>query len=216
MALSKATVTYTVAKRAKDGNATLGESMGAAVKRTPTLLVWSFTDASVGVLVRLIAERSGLVATLIAKLCGASWRVATYFVVPAMMIDAKGPFAAVSRSATVFRQLWGETIVTNVSLTLAFLLGHIVMFLSLVGAVTLGVVFNQPAVALVAALVWIIWFALALILHSVLSSILTTLLYLYATATTPPHNFDQELLGQILVRANDAPITPVVPVVASK
>jgi hypothetical protein len=214
VALSRAAVTYTVAVRAHDGNATLGESLKVAFGRTPTLVVWALVSSTVGLILSQIAERSEFIGRLISRVFGVAWDIATYFVVPAMILEKKGTFSAMKQSATVFGRAWGETVVTQISTTLVFLVAHLVMMGLFMLSLFVGVTLHVPAIFLLGALVWIIWLAAALALHSVLSSIIATLLYIYATATVPPSNFNSELLGQIVARTQKTPITPTVPVVS--
>ena len=51
-----------------------------------------------------------LAARLVGFLGGLAWGLATFFVVPVLAVEGLGPIAAVSRSASVFRHRWGETL----------------------------------------------------------------------------------------------------------
>jgi hypothetical protein len=128
----------------------------------------------------------------------------TYFVVPAIVVDNKRPFRALTHSAQVFRRTWGETLVTNISLGLMFLVLHILAVVLFFACFVLSVKLAMPSVFVIALIVWIVWLFAAIAVEQILIAIITTLLYLYATATTPPANFNHELLDVMLARSMSA------------
>jgi hypothetical protein len=204
VSFAKAMVTHTVMVRANQRNATFGESFGVAFRHSPSLFVWSLISATVGMILRSISERSTFLARLVAGLLGAAWGVLTYFVVPAIVVDNKRPFRALTHSAQVFRRTWGETLVTNISLGLMFLVLHILAVVLFFACFVLSVKLAMPSVFVIALIVWIVWLFAAIAIEQILIAIITTLLYLYATATTPPANFNHELLDVMLARSMSA------------
>jgi len=215
--LMQAMVTHTVFVRAKSGNASLGESFGAAIRHTPGLFVWSLIQSTVGVILHLITERSQRLGKIVVSMIGVSWAIITYFVVPAIMIDQKKPIPAIKHSAQVFKGTWGETLVTNVSLGLVFLLAHVFMVVLLVLSIVASMQMDTPLIMIVAVIVWVLWLFAAIAVEHVLRAIVRTLLYLYAVAPETATNFDVELLGLMLgrgIRTAEGPA--MVPVEAPK
>jgi hypothetical protein len=198
-AITQAGISHTVYVRSHGGNASLGQALKTAFSHWPSLLVWSAITSTVGVLLRMLVERSNVLGQILAALLGTAWSVLTYFVVPAMVIDKKTAFASLSKSAAVFKGTWGETIVSNISLSLAFLIVHVLVFLAVLG---LALAFPEPVLALTVISVYLVWLVLALLVQSTMEAILKTLLYIYASESSLPTNFNSELLGQMLVRSN--------------
>jgi Family of unknown function (DUF6159) len=209
VALAKGAVTHTVVVRVNNGNATLGESLRASLWRTPALVLWALISSTVGLLLRQLTGRSEFMSRLLTGMFGVAWNIATYFVVPAIMIEKKGVFTAMSRSVSVFKQTWGETLTLSISLSLFFVVVQGGLLALFIGSLLLTLTLHQPAFFLAGTVLWIIFASIAFILQSVLSSIVTTLLYVYATASVPPQNFNNELLAQIMVRT--MPVVPTVP-----
>ncbi|MCU0678267.1 MAG: DUF6159 family protein [Candidatus Pacebacteria bacterium] len=211
VALSQAMVTHTVFVRSKGNNATLGQSFSVAVRHIPSLFMWSIISATVGVALRAISERSQWLGWIATSFLGAAWGVVTYFVVPAIVVTKKSAFGALTHSGSVFKQTWGETLITNISLGLIFLVLHGVAILVFLGCFFLSVETGVPAIFVVSGIVYVVWLFAAIALQQVLNSIIITLLYVYATSDTLPANFDAELLEAIVARTKPAHISPITP-----
>jgi Family of unknown function (DUF6159) len=202
VAIATAMVAHTVAVRARGQNATIGQSLWVALRHLPALFMWALLSATVGVVLRAISERSQWLGRIATSFLGAAWGVVTYFVVPAIIIDKKSTFAALSRSGTVFKQTWGETLITNISLGLIFLALHTVAILLFLAAFFVSVETGIPSVFVIGGIVYVVWLFAAIALQHVLNSIVVTLLYIYATADTPPENFNVMLLEAIVARTS--------------
>ena len=67
---------------------------------------------------------------------GFAWSVATFLVVPVLVVEKVGPLDAIKRSASLLRKTWGEQLVGNFGIGLVFgLLVLLVVLLLGVGAV---------------------------------------------------------------------------------
>ena len=198
LACSQATIAHIVYVRMHGGDATLGEGIGVAFKHAPTLFLWACITSTVGMVLRIIAERSALLMRIVVALIGAAWSVLTYFVVPAIIIDKKSATDAIHHSGEVFRRTWGETIVASISLSLAFLAFFIVLIVAIVGALVVSG--GDPIVSIICGIVFIVSIVGSIIMSSVLDSVLRTLLYIYASENITPTNFNSELLEKMLVR----------------
>src|SRR5438552_16547105 len=69
---------------------------------------WALVTATVGLILRAVAERFGFLGRIIAGAFGAAWGIVTYLVVPVLIFEKIGPWAAVKRSGSLLRQTWGE------------------------------------------------------------------------------------------------------------
>ncbi len=206
LAISQAGIIHTVYTRAHGGNATLGQSLATAFSHAGSLFVWSLITSTVGLVLRVVSERSELIGKIVAAVTGAAWSIATFFVVPAMVISKKSAFASIPHSLTVFKQTWGETLVSAVSLSLFFFVAHMLALLSFVGLVIAGVSLKSLALILVAFILIVVWLVVASLVQAALQGVIKTLLYIYATEHTIPSNFNAELLQAMFVRRGVAPV----------
>lgn len=207
LALAQAAIAHTVYTRIKGGDATLGESLKVAFSHWVPLLLWSLITSTVGIVLRVIAERSELIGKIISLILGTAWAVLTFFVVPAMVIDNKSPFASIKKSTQVFKATWGETIVSSISLSLTVLLAILLPLLAIIGLMFVVYTLALPAANyIVLSVAYIVWLALVMLVSSVLDGVLRTLLYVYAAEGIRPANFNPELLDKMLARSTPAPI----------
>src|SRR5262245_8010062 len=63
--------------RLSGGEPTFGDALRAAVQRLPQILGWALLAASVGLVLRVIEDRSERVGRLVAGLLGTVWSIAT-------------------------------------------------------------------------------------------------------------------------------------------
>ncbi len=163
--------------RLDGGNPTLGDGLRLASQNLGRIFLWAVFAATVATILRAIMQRMGFVGKIIIGLVGIAWSLATFFVVPVVVYEKLGPWAAVKRSARLFKSTWGETLVGT------FSMGGIFVLLGLAGILMpiLGWYVGE-GIGLVVGLVVLVvyWLVLALV-ASAASSILVAALYRYAT-----------------------------------
>ena len=84
--------------------------------------MWALITATVGMVIRTLQERSGLLGRIVFGLIGFAWTVLTYFVVPVLLFEEVGVGDAIKRSGSIFRQRWGEQFIGNATIGLAIFL----------------------------------------------------------------------------------------------
>lgn len=207
LAFSQGAVANTVITRLRGGNATLGNSLRVAFSRWQALLLWSVITATVGLLLRLLAERFKLLGRWVIALIGVAWEVLTYFVAPAIVIEHKGGIAAIKQSGRTLKQTFGETVMTNIGLGLVMFVFYLIGIVVSIGLFILTFASETTGLYIIAlALSFVILLALAL-LNAALQGILKTLLYAYVMEHTTSPDFDSELLANVLVSENGQKIS---------
>jgi len=162
---------------------TVGDGLRAAGARLPLIAGWALVAATVGLLLRMIEDRSQKVGRFVAGLLGMAWSVMTFLVVPIMVVDRKGPVEALKQSTRLVRKTWGEQLVSRFSFGLIFLLLALPAFLLFVIGFMAG---TMTAIVVFIALGVVYLVALSLV-ESVLLSIFQAALYLYVRdAQTAP------------------------------
>jgi len=94
--------------RLMGGTWTFKDGLELAWERKGTILQWALVAATVGVLLRTLEERLGLIGRLIMRIIGIAWTLACYFVVPVLAFEDLTPIDALKRSSKLFRDTWGE------------------------------------------------------------------------------------------------------------
>ncbi len=168
---------------------TFADGMNMAKKHSGKLFVWSMLSATVGMVLRAIAERSKLVGKIVVSLLGAAWSILSYFIVPALMLEDLSVTDSLKKSAGTIKRSWGETAIVSIGVGFIFamliLLGFAVAFLS---------VFSGEVVVIgTAAIAFVIYVLILMVISSTLSIIFRVVLYEYATKGTIPEGFSEDL-----------------------
>jgi hypothetical protein len=181
-------------KRFAGGNPTIGYGLQQASNRFPQILAWAVVSATVGIILKAIESKSQKIGALVASLIGAGWAIATYFVVPILVVEKVGPIDALKRSASLMRRTWGETLAGKMGLGLVIFLAT----LPGIGLIMLGIVaLAGSKLALLggtAIVMGVLWIMAVSLVSAAVQSILLTALYLYASEGTAPPQFDAALL----------------------
>src|SRR5437016_8251000 len=163
--------------RLNGGDPTISDGLKVARANLGRIAGWALVTATVGLILRAIAERFGFIGKIIAGAIGAAWGIVTYLVVPVLVFEKLRPWAAVKRSGSLLRQTWGEAAGGYLSLGAIFVLLALPALLAPLSGFALAGAIGL-AVGLGIAVVY--WLILGLV-GSAAQSILVTALYRYAT-----------------------------------
>ncbi|GAB2553693.1 DUF6159 family protein [Rhodanobacter koreensis] len=167
-----------------------------ARSRLPHIFGYALIAATVGLVLRMVQERLGLIGRLVVGFLGLAWTVATFLVVPILASQDVGPVDAVKRSVELLKRSWGENLIGNGGIGVVF--GLLMLLAVLVAAVLVGgAVASQSVVAIVlAVVVAVLGFILLGLIQSSLHGIYAAALYRYAESGEASVGFDQALLEQ--------------------
>ena len=182
--------------RMDGGNPTLGDGLRIAWARKGRILGYALIAATVGLILRAIEERVGWLGSLVVKLIGVAWAVATFLVVPVLVTRDVGPVGAVKESAELLRSTWGENLIGNFGLGLVFMLVYFAWIALGIGAVV--VASNTGYVALIAGVVLVGVVGLLAIsaLQATMQGVYAAALYRHATRPEAPvPGFPPELMA---------------------
>jgi hypothetical protein len=182
--------------RMEGGDPTVSDGLRAATARLSLIAGWALISATVGMILRVIEDRSERLGQFVAGLLGMAWTVASFMVIPIMVIEEKGPVTALKDSTALLRKTWGEQLIGNFSFGLVFFLLGIpaVIFIVLGFATGSGV---GMIVSIILAALYLIGLAL---IQSALQAIFQAALYLYARNGQVPPGFQAELLTNAMGR----------------
>jgi len=153
------------------------------------IAAWALISATVGLILRIIAERAKFVGALIARLLGAAWAIATYFIVPVMIFEKRSLKDSVTQSTQLIAKTWGESLVAVAGVGAFSMLLILPSFaMPIVGLMISLEAFLGGLLAMV-----IYWIGLAIV-TSALSGIFRTALYLYAAEGRSPEGFSADFV----------------------
>ncbi len=167
--------------RLRGGKPTLQDGFGLATSHFGAIFGYALMASTVGMVIRAISDRVGIFGKLGMGLFGLAWNVATYLVVPVLIMENVGPVAAVKRSTALLKQTWGEQVIGNVgmsyvsSLLMLLLVGCFLPFL------VMGISMESIPLIVTASVLFVLAVTGLCLLQSALSGIYTAAIYLYAS-----------------------------------
>lgn len=180
--------------RLDGGNPTLGDGLRIATSRLGSIVGYAFISATVGVVLRAIQERVGFVGKIIVGLLGVGWALATYLVVPVLAAQKIGPVEAIKESASLLRKTWGENLIGQAGLGLAFGLIFFGVVVASFVALVLAIATQSIPVIVGVGIVVLIAIGLTALIQAALTGIYAAALYRYATRGEQTEGFAPETL----------------------
>jgi hypothetical protein len=159
--------------------ASVADGLAVARSRFSQICGWAAISTAISVVMNLLENQGGIGGQIAARLVGMAWSLVTFLAVPVIAIEGTGPVETLKRSASMFRQRWGQQITGNIAIGAAvFLIGVLPAALLIVAGVVLwsSASFLGALLVVIGALV----LAIALLVSRALSGIFGVALYRYA------------------------------------
>jgi hypothetical protein len=181
--------------RLDGGDPTLGDGFRIAFARLPKIIVYAVIAATVGMILRWISERAGIIGQLVGGIFGFAWSIATFLVVPVLVVENVGPFEAIKRSTGYLKRTWGEQLIGNVGIGLVF--GILIMLVIFAGGALLYLLFQASlALAIGGLVVLVLLVGVLALIGSALGGIFTASVYRYATKGDAGPMFNNQVVAQ--------------------
>ncbi len=159
--------------------ASVSDGLAVARSRFSQICGWAAVSTAISVLMGVLENQGGLGGQIAARLVGMAWSLVTFLAVPVIAIEGTGPLETLKRSASMFRERWGQQITGNVAIGGAiFLLGVLPAAALIAGGIVLW-----PSASFFGALLVVIGalaLAIALLISRALSGVFGVALYRYA------------------------------------
>jgi uncharacterized protein DUF6159 len=176
--------------RLMGGTWTFRDGIELAWARKGTILQWALVAATVGMILRTIEERMGLVGRLVMRIIGVAWALACYFVVPVLAFEDLTPIQAVKRSSRLFRDTWGEKVIGGFSFSLV----SFVLTLPAIGMFIAAIIFGGVKGFFLGFVIMVLYLMMLSVMMSAVQGIFNAALYRYACFKQVPPAFDAELI----------------------
>jgi hypothetical protein len=171
--------------------ATFGDGIAVASARFSQICGWAALSTAIGLISVALENQGGAIGEIAGRLIGAAWSLVTFISVPVIAIEGTGPVETLKRSASLFRERWGQQITGNIAIGgIVFLVG----FLPGVALIAAGVII-WPSVGFLGAVLLVIGalaICVALLVSKALSGVFGVALYRYATDGDVVGGFTQD------------------------
>jgi hypothetical protein len=158
---------------------TVADGLAVARERFSQICGWAAISTAISVLMGVLENQGGIAGEIAARLVGMAWSLVTFLAVPVIAIEGTGPVETLKRSASMFRQRWGQQITGNIAIGAAvFLIGVLPALILIVGGALLwsSASFLGAVLVVIGALV----LAIAMLISRALSGVFGVALYRYA------------------------------------
>lgn len=186
--------------RLKGGNPTVSDGFRIASERLTHIVGYAVISATVGMILRAISERGGLFGQIVSGLVGFAWNVATFLVVPVLVIENIGPWEAIKRSSALLKKTWGENLIGNAGIGLVTFLVMIAGLFITIGLAALGASINSTPFVVAVIIVGVIFMILLGLVSSALTGIYQAAVYRFAAEGEAGGMFAPELVQQAFKR----------------
>lgn len=180
-------------------NVTVADGLDVARSRFSQICGWAALSTAISVLMGVLENQGGIGGQIAGRLVGMAWSLVTFLAVPVIAIEGTGPVETLKRSASMFRQRWGQQITGNVAIGGAvFLIGVLPAAILIVAGIALwsSASFLGALLVVIGALV----LAIAMLISRALSGIFGVALYRYALDGETVGGFTQEELESAVKR----------------
>ena len=159
----------------------------------PRKIVSAAISTAIGLVMGVVENQGGIGGQIAARVVGMAWALVTFLAVPVIAIEGTGAVGTLKRSASIFRERWGQQITGNIAI------GGAIALLGILPAailIAIGIAVWSSAAFLGALLVIVgaIGLAVALLVSKALSGIFGVALYRYATEGQAVGGFSVEEL----------------------
>lgn len=179
------------AMRMRGQDPTVGDGFSIAFSRIHSVFGWALVSATVGLVLRIIEDKNEKIGAFVASLLGTAWTLVSFLVLPILVLEKVGPFAALKKSTALFKRTWGAQIGANFSFGLVFFL----LMLPAVGIAALGFLSKSAVIIGLCIALAVIYAILLGLIQSALGVIFQTALYIFADTGSAPLNFNASTLN---------------------
>lgn len=173
-------------ERLRGGDPRVGDGLRVAMKNLVSIFLFAVVSATVGVVLRLIEDKFEMVGAIVSGILGAAWSIVTFLVVPVMVVEQQGPFDAIRRSAELLRRTWGAQLAGGLGIGIVVFL----MVLPGLAPIALGFLSGSGALLIAGIAIAIIYWGLVAVISSALGQIYRAAVYLYASSSVVPPQFE--------------------------
>jgi hypothetical protein len=180
--------------RLDGGDPTVRDGFRIAWQHVGAIFGYAMISATVGLILRWLARR-GVIGRIVSSFIGLAWGMATFLVIPILVVEDVGPVEGVKRSAKMLRDTWGEQIAGNISIGLVF--GLLIVLTAVVGvAVTVGLFMLTESIVLIvmSTSLFVGVTAVLILISSTLSGIYSAAVYRFAAGKKSDQFFSEELV----------------------
>ncbi len=198
-------LTAVVYERLQGGNLGFKDGISASFSILGKLFTWAFFASTVGIVLKVLTDKSKFLVRFVIWLIGVAWNLATFFIAPTLLLDNVGVMQSIKNSGNLFKKTWGETLILTISVHVFFLLFYFIIFFAYLAALIsmlIFEIFSLPLFLVITSVVVITILSLTILVER-LSSIFKVVLYNYARNGVIAEGFTSEFISNAIKKEGD-------------
>ena len=180
--------------RLNGGDPTISDGLRIASQNIGRIILWALISATIGMILQAIREKGGWIGRLVAGVFGIAWTYVTFFIIPVLIYEKKGMGSSIRRSASLFKQTWGETIIGTIGFGVVF---FVLALLGIIPILLGGLIGTTISIVIGVILAFLYWAILGVV-ASATNGIYVAAMYHFATKKQLPPDYDASLIPQTI------------------
>ncbi|MEK7463504.1 MAG: DUF6159 family protein [Patescibacteria group bacterium] len=172
-------------------NLSFSDGIRGAKAHIGKIFAWSVINATVGMILRIISDKSKLIGKIVAAVLGGAWAILTYFSLPSLVIGNMSVKDSFKESAAIIRKTWGESLIINFGVGLFFML---ITFFTTVIAIGICILVPTFYVLVLVTILFVVFIIVVSIISTTLGSIFKLALFTYARTGQIPQGFSPDIV----------------------
>lgn len=154
-----------------------------ATTRLKAILLWSLFTGAIGLLIKMLEERVGLIGKLVLRFIGIAWSVACIFVVPAIVCNETqiNPVRFLKDSASALKKTWGESLIGFLGIQFGTWIFFLISIILLIGGIVLSISLASIWLGVALFVLWLAGIMIFSFVINVASQVYKGALFIYAT-----------------------------------
>jgi Family of unknown function (DUF6159) len=187
-----AALIFAANERIEGRRPSVGAALRAVWRHAGPIGLWALFSCTISVAVRQASSRLGFIGRIVVSMVGVAWSLATFFVLPILIIEGASVNDAFAKSKALIRKTWGEQLIGGIAGSVVFMPAFFLL------AVTSGgLMYLNIWVGLTFFLVGL----LALIsVDQAVSVVYSLVLYRFTQTGMAPAGFDQSAIEGAFVK----------------
>lgn len=196
----------TIGNRLAGRDASILYGFRTSWNRIGKIAYWASVDASVGLFLSALSEKIKWIGRWVSRTLGATWSVATFFVIPILVFEPKSVKESLQYSVRIFRGIWRESLITILSVNVFFSVIGAVGFVFFTTVFFIAITYfplDGSSLLSVFGGVVLLWLVILAILNSAFNSLLRLVLYTFVTQGSLPEQLDKQFFTDLVAHHSD-------------
>lgn len=185
-------LTGAILKEMEGVDVNVGYGLSVANSKLGRIIEYAAISATVGVILKMLENKGGIVGFLFSSLGGIAWSLGTFFIVPLMIVEDKGVFDLIKDSVSLLKRTFGEQIAGGAGVGLIVTLASVALIL--VGVVLGSLFQNSGVLLMLLGGILVVGFVVIILIGSMLSAVYKVMVFRWAQTGEMPGGVDESML----------------------